>query len=90
LPLLALAMTRDTILTLFYVGISATMILNYALHDPTLFARWQLDDPQTQLAAPRWTNSFLNLLLLGAWTLYLFFGARLSRAKTFEIASSGG
>jgi len=29
-------------------------------------------------------------LLLGAWTLYLFFGARLSRAKTFEIASSGG
>lgn len=90
LPLLALAMTRDTILTLFYVGISATMILNYALHDPTLFARWQLDAPQTQLAAARWTNSFLNLLLLGAWTLYLFFGARRARAKTFEIASSGG
>ncbi len=87
LPLLALALTRDTILALFYVGVSATMLLNYALHDPTLFARWHLDDPQTQLAAPRWANSFLNALLLGAWTLYLVWGARLPRAKIFKLAS---
>ena len=87
LPLLAVAMTRDRILALFYAGISVTMILNYALHDPTMFARWNLSDPHAQLDMPRWLNSIFNLMLLGAWCVYLWFGARVRRPKIFRSVS---
>jgi hypothetical protein len=90
LPLLAVAMTRDTILMLFYAGISATMVANYALHDPTLFARWQLHDPHAQWAELRQWNALLNLLLLGAWCVHLIAGTRLRRAKFTAAARQSG
>jgi hypothetical protein len=87
LPLLAVAMTRDKILTLFFVVISATMTLNYALHDPTLYERWGLSDPHAQLALPRWLNALTNLVALGAWGVYLFVATRLPRAKFLQAES---
>lgn len=88
LPLLAVAMTRDRMLMLFYIALSATMTLNYALHDPPLFERWGLHDPHAELALPRWLNASFNLILFGVWTLYLFVWERVPRAKTLEPAST--
>lgn len=90
LPLLAAAMTRDKILALFYASVSVTMVLNYALHDPTLFARWNLNDPDAQLAGLRWWNSILNLVLLGAWSAYLILQARLPSRKAIRAVSVSG
>ncbi|MBI4674102.1 MAG: hypothetical protein HY741_20855 [Chloroflexi bacterium] len=87
LPLLAAALTRDRMLIVFYLTVSATMTLNYALHDPPLFARWGLSDPHAQLALPRWFNSLANLIVLGAWTVYLFVWTRMPRAKFLQSVS---
>jgi hypothetical protein len=75
-------------LVVFYIAVSATMTLNYALHDPPLFERWGLSDPHTQLALTRWLNSILNLFVLGAWAIYLFVWEHLPRAKIWKPASN--
>ncbi len=72
LPLLAVALAIDRRWALFYIGVTLTMVLNYALSDPPLFARFGLDNPDAQLAALRWWNSAANLALWIAWTAYLF------------------
>jgi hypothetical protein len=72
LPLLAIAMTRDKPLMAFFVVISTTMTLNYALHDPNLYARFGLSDPDAQWATARWFNSIANIVILALWTIYLF------------------
>ncbi len=72
LPLLAIAMTRDKTWVLFYIVVSATMVLNYALSDPPLFALFGIADPAVQLALPRQLNSVANTVLFAAWSLYLF------------------
>jgi hypothetical protein len=72
LALLAVALARDRTWLLFYVSVSVTMTLNYALHDPGLFARFSLSDPDREWAAARWWNASANLLLLAAWTIRLF------------------
>lgn len=72
LPLLAVAMTRDARLIALYAAISATMTLNYALHDPPLYNRLGLDDPHAQLASARWWNSAANMIILVAWTILMF------------------
>jgi hypothetical protein len=87
LPLLAVALTRDKILALFYVVISATMTLNYALHDPTLYERWGLSDPHAQLALPRWLNALTNFVVLGVWSVYLWMAARIPRARFLRAES---
>lgn len=81
LPLLAVAMTRERILAVVYVAVSLTMTLNYALHDPPLYDALGLSDPHAQLAAPRRLNAALNVLLLGAWTVYLFVARQSARAR---------
>ncbi|GIL15352.1 MAG: hypothetical protein BroJett039_05250 [Chloroflexota bacterium] len=82
LPLLATAMTRVNRLLAFYIALSATMTWNYALHDPTLFERFQLREPAAQWALPRRVNAIFNLIIFGAWSVYILARARLSRAKT--------
>lgn len=72
LPLLAVALTRDKNLIAFYVAVSATMTLNYALSDPPLFARLGISDPDTQLSLPRLFNAAVNTLIFVAWSIYLF------------------
>lgn len=72
LPLLAVALTRDTRLIALFAAISLTMTLNYALHDPMLYERWRLNDPHAQLALARWLNAVANMAILGVWTIYLF------------------
>ncbi|HZQ05751.1 MAG TPA: hypothetical protein VFD70_04175, partial [Anaerolineae bacterium] len=67
-----IAMTRDKMWIAFYIGISATMTFNYALHDPNLYERLNLTDPHAQLAGARWFNSLVNLIVFGVWALYLF------------------
>lgn len=86
LPLLAVAMTRDRRWIAFYLAVSVTMTLNYALHDPNLYARFGLSDPDAQWATLRWLNSAANAALLGAWSVYLFARRRLqfSFVKMFE------
>jgi hypothetical protein len=76
LPLLAVALARDKNLIPFYVAISATMVLNYALSDPPWFARFGISEPDTQLALPRLLNSAANVIIFAAWTLYTFALAR--------------
>jgi len=88
LPLLAVAMTRDRILIAFYVVVSLTMTLNYALHDPPLYDVLGLSDPHAQLAAPRRLNAALNTLLLAGWTLYLLLGRR-STAQVRALGAQG-
>lgn len=82
LPLLATAMTRVNRLLAFYIALSATMTWNYALHDPTLFERFQLREPAAQWALPRRVNAIFNLIIFGAWSVYILARARLPRAKT--------
>jgi Gpi18-like mannosyltransferase len=72
LPLLANALTRDKTWLAFYVAVSATMVLNYALSDPPLFALFGIADPAVQLALPRQLNSVANTAIFAAWALYLF------------------
>jgi hypothetical protein len=72
LPLLALAMTRDKKWVVFYVAVSATMVLNYALSDPPLFALFGIADPGAELAFPRELNALANTVMFAAWALYLF------------------
>lgn len=72
LPLLAVALTRDRALIAFFVAVSVTMTLNYALHDPPLYELLRLSDPHAQLALPRRLDAAVNLVILGAWTVYLF------------------
>lgn len=72
LPLLALAMANDRIWIAFYVAVSATMVLNYALSDPPLFALFGVSDPTAQLAFPRQLNALANTAVFAAWALYLF------------------
>jgi hypothetical protein len=68
LPLLAVAMARDKKLIPFYLVLSVTMTLNYALHDPPLLSQWRWLD-----SAPlRWLNALVNTLVLAVWMLYLF------------------
>lgn len=71
LPLLAVALARDARLILLYIAISATMTLNYSLHDPALFERLGLSNPDEQLALARWVNSMVNVVLFAVWSLYL-------------------
>lgn len=82
LPLLAIAMTRDYRLIVFYVAISVTMTLNYALHDPNLYERFGLQAPDMQWGTLRWFNSLLNAVVFGAWSLSLF----LPEAVQFSFA----
>lgn len=72
LPLLAVAMLQDTRAIVLYVAISATMTLNYALHDPAVFERLGLNNPDEQLAASRWLNSMVNVALFILWSVFLF------------------
>ncbi len=72
LPLLAVAMTRDRNWLAFYIVVTVTMVINYALSDPPLFARFGIDDPVTELAALRFLNSAANVVLFVAWSSYLF------------------
>lgn len=72
LPLLAVAMTRDTRVIVLYVAISATMTLNYALHDPAFYAQLALSAPHVQLAPARWLDAVANLAILAVWMIYLF------------------
>src|SRR5207253_4032474 len=72
LPLLAVAMTRDARGIVLYLAISATMTLNYALHDPAVFERLGLSDPDGQLALARWVNAMVNVTLFVVWSVYLF------------------
>jgi hypothetical protein len=62
------------------------MTLNYALHDPPLVAHLNGWD----LAPVRWFNSLVNVIILAAWTIYLF-GRRLavmpSRAQNLPVYS---
>ena len=78
LPLLAVAMTRDTRLVALYLAISVTMTLNYALHDPPLYERLGLNDPHAQLALARWLNATANVTILAVWLMYLFVGRGLN------------
>ncbi len=78
LPLLAVAMTRDTRLIALYAAISVTMTLNYALHDPPLYERLGLNDPHAQLALARWLNATANVAILMLWLVYLFVGRGLN------------
>jgi len=88
LPLLAVAMTlrlgsgqaRDTRIIALYVAISATMTLNYALHDPPMYERLGLTDPHAQLALARWLNAAANMVILCVWTIYLFLPAVILRS----------
>ncbi len=88
LPLLATAMTRVKRLLAFYIAISATMTLNYALHDPTLFERFQLREPYTQWALPRWGNALFNLVIFGVWSVSVLARTRLPRAKALTPANN--
>lgn len=72
LPLLAVALARDARLILLYIAIGATMTLNYALHDPAVFERLGLSNPDEQLALARWVNSMANVVIFAVWSLYLF------------------
>lgn len=72
LPLLAVALARDTRLVGLYALLSITMTLNYALHDPPLFTLLGLSDPHAQLAVPRWLNAVANVAVMSLWILYLF------------------
>lgn len=72
LPLLAVAMTRDKTWVASYIAVSATMVLNYALSDPPLFALLGLSDPSTQFALPRELNALANTAIFAAWAFYLF------------------
>lgn len=87
LPLLAVAMARDKILWGLYIAISLTMLLNYALHDPPLYERLHLNDPHAELALPRQLNSFLNLVILGAWSVYLAVNARVRDSRFVRSVS---
>jgi hypothetical protein len=78
LPLLAVAMTRDSRLIALYVVLSATMTLNYALHDPPLYDLLGLSDPHAELAFARWLNAVANMTILSVWLLYLFVGRELN------------
>lgn len=87
LSLLAVAMARERYLFSFYIAVSLTMTLNYALHDPPLFERGGLSDPRAEWALARWLNALVNLILLGAWSVCLFVGTRLPRANILEPVS---
>jgi hypothetical protein len=85
LPLLAAAMTRDRKWIAFYIVVSATMVLNYALSDPPLFAQLGLSSPDAQLAVPRWLNAALNSLLFGAWGLYAYTRGKIARGARARL-----
>lgn len=70
-PLLAVAMARDTRLVALFVALTVTVTLNYALHDPPVFALLQLTDPNTQLSLLRRLNATVNVLLLSLWLVYV-------------------
>ncbi len=76
LPLLAVAMAQDVKWLAFYLGISVTMTLNYALHDPNLFERFGLTDPDAQWANLRWLNSAANAVVLTVWGVVLLYAPR--------------
>ena len=46
------------------------MGINYALHDPDVFARFALSAPDAQLSNLRWANAAANMLIFGAWTAW--------------------
>ncbi|MGB8648855.1 MAG: glycosyltransferase 87 family protein, partial [Anaerolineae bacterium] len=77
LPLLAVALTRNAKWLWVYLAVTVTMVLNYALSDPPVFAWLGIDDPVQQLALARQLNATANLLLFGAWSLYLLLGRTL-------------
>lgn len=71
LPLLAVAMARDTRLVVLYAALSITMTLNYALHDPAMYQLLGLSDPHGQLAFARRLNAVANVTIATIWVLYL-------------------
>lgn len=78
LPLLAVAMARDTRLAALYLALSVTMTLNYALHDPPVFGLLGLSNPHWDLALARWLNAVVNVTIATIWTLYLLLGRGLN------------
>lgn len=72
LPLLAVAITRDTRLVALYIVLSVTMTLNYLLHDTSVYERLGLSAPHQQLALARWLDAVANMTILCVWMIYLF------------------
>ena len=70
LALLAVAIASDGRLVVLYVALTLTMGINYALHDPDVFARFALSAPDAQLSNLRWANAAANMLIFGAWTAW--------------------
>lgn len=89
LPLMAVAMARERYWFLFYVAISLTMTLNYALHDPPLYTFFGLHDPHSDWALMRRFNASANLVLLGVWTWYLFVPRASSAIPAVQTKSKG-
>lgn len=59
-------------LALIFAVLTLTMVLNYALSDPGVFARLGMSNPDVQLAGMRYANSVLAVLLFIVWVVYEF------------------
>jgi Gpi18-like mannosyltransferase len=51
-----------------YAVLSVTMVVNYALYDPNVFALLGVSAPDAQLLNARWVNAAVNVVVFGAWT----------------------
>ncbi|MGE5139655.1 MAG: glycosyltransferase 87 family protein, partial [Rudaea sp.] len=69
LPLLALSVARDRTWLPFYLAVTLTMVVNYALSDPGVLAWLGVSDPAAQLALPAELNAAANTLVFAAWAL---------------------
>jgi hypothetical protein len=74
LALLAAAITTEGYAIGMYVALSVTTVVNYATHDPDVFARLGLSAPDAQLANLRWANAVANTLIFAMWTIWELVG----------------
>jgi hypothetical protein len=69
LALLAVAVAAEKRYALLYILLTLTMVTNYALHDPNVYALLGLSAPDAQLSTARWLDAALNVVVFGAWTI---------------------
>jgi hypothetical protein len=70
LALLVMAITTEGYAAWLYAALTITMVVNYATHDPDVFARLGLPAPDAQLSNIRWANAVANTLIFVAWTAW--------------------
>jgi Gpi18-like mannosyltransferase len=70
LALLAPAIAVEGRFAILYAALTLTMVANYALYDPDVWARFAISAPDAQLLSLRWATAAITLLIFAAWTAW--------------------